>query len=123
MPLLIQGLSRKDAYARSKDLLEGLGLGHRLDHRPPELSGGEQQRTAIARALAIRPRLLLADEPTGNLDPSTSEHVFQDLLALIEKTGVAALIATHNMDLARRMHRVLRLSDGQLTEVDRATLT
>ncbi|MEZ5842905.1 MAG: ABC transporter ATP-binding protein [Hyphomicrobiaceae bacterium] len=122
MPLMIQGLARKVAQARAKELLEGLGLGHRLDHRPPELSGGEQQRTAIARALAIRPKLLLADEPTGNLDPSTSEHVFQDLVALIEKTGVAALIATHNMDLARRMHRVLRLADGRLAEVDRATL-
>jgi len=122
MPLMIQGKSRKAAQERAKELLEGLGLGHRLDHRPPELSGGEQQRTAIARALAVKPRLLLADEPTGNLDPSTAEHVFADLVALIEKTGVAALIATHNMDLARRMHRVLRLADGRLTEVDRATL-
>ncbi|MEM1307214.1 MAG: ATP-binding cassette domain-containing protein, partial [Pseudomonadota bacterium] len=83
------------------------------------LSGGEQQRTAIARAIANRPHVLLADEPTGNLDPETSERVFRDLVTLIENTGVAALIATHNLDLARRMHRILELNQGVLREVER----
>jgi lipoprotein-releasing system ATP-binding protein len=118
MPLMIQGLAKKDANIRATELLTGLGLGHRLDHRPARLSGGEQQRAAIARALATRPKLLLADEPTGNLDPETADTVFQSLIDLIVRTGVAALIATHNMDLARRMHRVLRLEHGQLVEVD-----
>ena len=116
LPQLIRGAARSAAEARAKELLDGLGLGGRLDHRPAELSGGEQQRTAIARALANSPRLLLADEPTGNLDPKTSEHVFGELVALIARTGVAALIATHNMELARRMHRVLRLEGGRLVE-------
>ena len=117
LPQLIQGRARGTADARATELLQGLGLGQRLDHRPAELSGGEQQRTAIARALANAPKLLLADEPTGNLDPKTSEHVFAELIAMIERTGVAALIATHNMDLARRMHRVLRLDAGRLVEI------
>ena len=117
MPQLIQGRSKTAAEARARDLLGSLGLGARVDHRPGELSGGEQQRTAIARALANQPRLLLADEPTGNLDPKTSELVFGELVGLIERTGVAALIATHNMELARRMHRVLRLEAGRLVEV------
>ena len=117
LPQLIQGRAREAADARATELLAGLGLGQRLDHRPAELSGGEQQRTAIARALANAPKLLLADEPTGNLDPKTSEHVFAELVAMIESTGVAALIATHNMDLARRMHRVLRLDAGRLVEI------
>ena len=117
LPQLIQGRAREAADARATELLAGLGLGQRLDHRPAELSGGEQQRTAIARALANAPKLLLADEPTGNLDPKTSEHVFAELIAMIESTGVAALIATHNMDLARRMHRVLRLDAGRLVEI------
>jgi lipoprotein-releasing system ATP-binding protein len=94
-----------------------LGLGERADHRPAELSGGEQQRTAIARALANGPRLIFADEPTGNLDPKTSGLVFDELLGLIKRTGVAALIATHNFELARRMHRVLRLENGRLVEI------
>jgi len=119
IPQLIRGRSRKAAQARAAELLTGVGLAERLDHRPAELSGGEQQRTAICRALANAPRLLLADEPTGNLDPKTSEQVFQDLITLIESTGVAALIATHNMDLARRMHRTLRLENGLLVEVAR----
>ena len=118
MPQMIRGTARKKAAARASELLSLLGLGERLDHRPAELSGGEQQRTAIARALANQPHLLLADEPTGNLDPATSERVFSDLLSLIEQSGVAALIATHNMDLARRMHRVLRLDGGVLHEVE-----
>jgi lipoprotein-releasing system ATP-binding protein len=123
MPLMIQGITRKDANVRATELLSNLGLGERLDHRPARLSGGEQQRAAIARALATRPKLLLADEPTGNLDPETADHVFAALIDLITRTGVAALIATHNMDLARRMHRVLRLEGGQLIEVDPAKLT
>ena len=93
-----------------------LGSAERLDHRPAQLSGGEQQRTAIARALANAPRILLADEPTGNLDPSTSALVFRELIELIQHTGVAALIATHNLQLAKRMHRVLRLEGGLLQE-------
>jgi lipoprotein-releasing system ATP-binding protein len=122
LPQMIQGKPRKVAEARARELLTGLGLGQRVEHRPAELSGGEQQRTAIARALANAPRLLLADEPTGNLDPTTSEGVFAELIALIERTGVAALIATHNMDLARRMHRVLRMDGGQLLELSPAQL-
>ena len=118
LPQLIRGATRPAALARARELLELVGLAERLDHRPAELSGGEQQRASICRALANRPRLMLADEPTGNLDPTTSESVFQELIALIEQTGVAALIATHNMDLARRMHRVLRLEGGVLHEVD-----
>ena len=117
IPQLIQGKSDRVARERATELLTGLGLKDRLDHRPAELSGGEQQRTAIARALANAPRLLLADEPTGNLDPKTSDHVFAEFVALIERTGVAALIATHNMDLARRMHRVLRMEGGKLVEI------
>ena len=117
LPQLIQGRPRADADVRARELLTSLGLGERLEHRPAELSGGEQQRTAIARALANSPKLLLADEPTGNLDPKTSEHVFSELIAMIERTGVAALIATHNMDLAKRMHRVLRLEAGRLVEL------
>ncbi|MEZ5815768.1 MAG: ABC transporter ATP-binding protein [Hyphomicrobiaceae bacterium] len=117
IPQLIQGKREKVARERAVDLLSGLGLAERLEHRPAELSGGEQQRTAIARALANAPRLLLADEPTGNLDPKTSEHVFGEFVGLIERTGVAALIATHNMDLARRMHRVLRMEGGKLVEL------
>jgi lipoprotein-releasing system ATP-binding protein len=117
IPQLIQGRSNTDAKRRAREILSALGLGERVDHRPAELSGGEQQRTAIARALANGPRLVLADEPTGNLDPKTSEHVFDELLGLIRRTGVAALIATHNFELARRMHRVLRLEHGRLVEI------
>jgi lipoprotein-releasing system ATP-binding protein len=117
IPQMISGRSRKDAKARAKHLLTALGLGGRFEHRPAELSGGEQQRTAICRALANQPKLILADEPTGNLDPKTSERVFHALLEQIISTGVAALIATHNLELASRMHRVLRLEDGRLVEV------
>ena len=117
IPQLIRGRSRRQAEARARDMLAALGLGQRLDHRPAELSGGEQQRTAICRALANSPKLLLADEPTGNLDPSTAEHVFTELIELVVRTGVAALIATHNMELAARMHRVLRLENGVLVEI------
>jgi lipoprotein-releasing system ATP-binding protein len=117
MPQLIRGTAWGPAATRATTLLKMLGLGDRLEHRPAQLSGGEQQRTAIARALANTPKLLLADEPTGNLDPSTSALVFRELLSLIEHTGVSALIATHNMDLARNMHRILRLEDGILREL------
>ena len=116
MPQMIKGIGRGAAERRSSELLSMLGLGERLDHRPAQLSGGEQQRTAIARALANAPRILLADEPTGNLDPGTAALVFRELIELIQHTGVAALIATHNLQLAKRMHRVLRLDNGTLHE-------
>ena len=116
-PRIICGARRRAAKARSAQLLDALGLAARVDHLPAQLSGGEQQRTAIARALANEPRILLADEPTGNLDPATAAHVFQELLELIVRTGVAALIATHNFQLAKRMHRVLRLEHGLLQEI------
>ncbi len=119
IPQMILGHGRKRAAAHARQLLSAMGLAERVDHRPAELSGGEQQRTAIARALANSPKLILADEPTGNLDPHTSDHVFEALIHLIHSTGVAALIATHNMDLARRMDRVLRLEEGILIEVGR----
>ena len=122
MPQLIGGAARAQGEARAKQLLGMLGLGHRLDHRPAQLSGGEQQRVAIARALANAPKLLLADEPTGNLDPHTSTHVFHELLELIRHSGVAALIATHNLALAKRMHRVLVLEAGRLHEVAPASM-
>jgi len=99
-------------------LLDALGLGERADHRPAQLSGGEQQRVAIARAVANGPKFLLADEPTGNLDPHTADRVFEQLLSLVRQSGVAALIATHNLDLAARMDRTLRLVDGILIEED-----
>ncbi|HWT52143.1 MAG TPA: ABC transporter ATP-binding protein [Caulobacter sp.] len=114
MPLTIAGKRRKDAETRARELLESLGLGHRLEHQPAQMSGGEQQRVAIARALANHPKLLLADEPTGNLDPATSAAVFQALYQVCRQQGVAALIATHNMELARYMDRVLALKDGHL---------
>ncbi|MEQ1717299.1 MAG: ABC transporter ATP-binding protein [Hyphomicrobium sp.] len=117
IPQMIAGRKRHDAETRARALLSSLGLADRVDHRPAELSGGEQQRTAICRGLANAPKLLLADEPTGNLDPTTSEHVFRELIELIRHHGVAALIATHNMDLARRMDRVFRMQDGRLVEM------
>ncbi|MFL5102215.1 MAG: ABC transporter ATP-binding protein [Xanthobacteraceae bacterium] len=122
MPQMIRGVGRRAGEARAKRLLGMLGMAERLDHRPAQLSGGEQQRTAIARALANAPKLLLADEPTGNLDPTTSAHVFHELLELIQHTGVAALMATHNLALAKRMHRVLRLEHGVLIETNPATV-
>lgn len=117
LPQMLMGVSRAQAEMRADELLSGMGLGHRLDHRPAQLSGGEQQRTAICRALANRPKLILADEPTGNLDPQTSELVFHELVTLIRREGVAALIATHNLALASRMDRVFRLDVGLLVEV------
>ena len=122
LPQMIRGVTRGTGEAKAKQLLSMLGLGERLMHRPAQLSGGEQQRTAIARALANAPRLLLADEPTGNLDPTTSGHVFHQLLELVQHTGVAALMATHNLALASRMHRVLRLERGMLIETNPATV-
>ncbi|MBW8841515.1 MAG: ABC transporter ATP-binding protein [Sphingomonadales bacterium] len=115
LPQLVKGTSRADADARAADLLTTLALGHRLTHRPSQLSGGEQQRVAVARALANRPALILADEPTGNLDEATAEIVFGEFLRLVRQEGSAALVATHNERLAARMDRVLRLHEGHLS--------
>jgi len=115
LPQMIGGRSASAAAERANDLLTQMGLGERLTHQPMQMSGGEQQRVAIARALANSPKLLLADEPTGNLDPKTSEGVFDNLLNLVRKDRLGALIATHNMELAGRMDRVVRLEDGHLT--------
>jgi lipoprotein-releasing system ATP-binding protein len=116
LPLRIAGVDQAQARERASEVLTALGLGERLTHQPAQLSGGEQQRVAVARALANRPRLLLADEPTGNLDPATSQSVFEALQRLVKDTGVAALIATHNMELAGHMDRVFALKDGHLEE-------
>ncbi|MBP6986024.1 MAG: ABC transporter ATP-binding protein [Alphaproteobacteria bacterium] len=114
MPQIIQKIHRQDAEKRAIDLIEKMGLKHRLDHRPTELSGGEQQRIAIARALANHPKLLLADEPTGNLDSKTAETVFAELTHMAKDLKVGALIATHNPDLAARMDRIIVIVDGIL---------
>lgn len=116
MPLLIAGQSRNEARERAIILLERVGLKKRLKHRSGELSGGEQQRVAIARALANEPKLLLADEPTGNLDPVTAASVFETLMSLVRETGLAAVIATHNPDLAAQMDRRIQVIDGQIVE-------
>lgn len=116
LPQMIAGKARAAARERGLELLDRMGLGPRAEHRPGQLSGGEQQRVAICRALANQPKVLLADEPTGNLDPHTSEAVFDELITLVRSTGVAALIATHNPDLARRMDRVVRMEEGLLVE-------
>jgi lipoprotein-releasing system ATP-binding protein len=116
-PQMVRGLSKKEARARASELLSYLGLAERLVHRPAELSGGEQQRVAIARAVANAPRILLADEPTGNLDVHTSERVFLALMQLVQASGLAAIIATHNMELARRMDRRVTLQDGKIVEL------
>jgi lipoprotein-releasing system ATP-binding protein len=116
LPQMIAGRSKRAARDRAMQLLAELGLGERWNHQPAQLSGGEQQRVAIARALANAPRLLLADEPTGNLDPHTSVAVFDNLYDLARRTGVAALVATHNLELARHMDRVVALKDGHLEE-------
>jgi lipoprotein-releasing system ATP-binding protein len=117
MPQLLAGVSKRKAKARALELLSNFGLYERASHRPAELSGGEQQRVAIARAVANSPSVLLADEPTGNLDPHTADRVFEELVYFIKGTGVAALIATHNFDLAGRMDRILQLDEGLLVEV------
>ena len=114
IPQLANGATATAAQARAMDLLTRVGLGPRANHRPAALSGGEQQRVAFCRALANTPRLLLADEPTGNLDPATSDQVFAALMALVRETGLSALIATHNMDLAARMDRIVRLDQGRV---------
>jgi len=114
LPQLVNGVSRKQAEDRARDLMGRVGVAPRADHRPAALSGGEQQRVAFCRALANGPRLLLADEPTGNLDPETSDTVFAALMDLVQGTGLSAVIATHNRDLAARMDRVLHLDQGQL---------
>jgi len=118
LPQMIRGLSKREARARAVELLDYLGLGQRLTHRPAELSGGEQQRVAIARAVANAPRILLADEPTGNLDLHTAEHVFGALTQLVRASGLAAIVATHNMDLAARMDRRVAIREGQIHEMD-----
>ena len=115
LPQMLNGLSRSQAGLRAADLLAMVGLKDRAEHRPGRLSGGEQQRVAIARAVANAPRVLLADEPTGNLDAATADSVFRQLLTLVRETGMAALIATHNPELAARMDRTLHLKDGVLS--------
>jgi len=114
LPQMIAGASRAEARRRARALLSEMGLSERLEHQPGQLSGGEQQRVAVARALANAPRLLLADEPTGNLDPTTSGSVFDSLYRLARGQGVAAVVATHNLELAKHMDRVLALRDGRL---------
>ncbi|MFN3992269.1 MAG: ABC transporter ATP-binding protein [Tabrizicola flagellatus] len=115
IPQLANGVARAAAEARARELLEKVGVGARAGHRPAALSGGEQQRVAFCRALANAPKLLLADEPTGNLDPATSDQVFGVLMDLVRQTGLSALIATHNLELAARMDRVVRLAGGRVT--------
>lgn len=117
LPQLAHGVSTAEAEARAMDLLERVGMGARASHRPAELSGGEQQRVAFCRSLANAPALMLADEPTGNLDPATSDTVFGVLMELVRETGLSALIATHNHELAARMDRILRLDEGVLVQV------
>jgi lipoprotein-releasing system ATP-binding protein len=116
MPMRVAGHSRQDADKRAVELLTLVGLDKRLEHRPGKLSGGEQQRVAIVRALANNPKLLLADEPTGNLDPRTSGKVFDLLISVVRARGLGALIATHNLDLAERMDRVILMHEGKLVE-------
>ena len=114
LPQLANGISRAKAEARAEELLGHVSIAHRGDHRPAAMSGGEQQRVAFCRALANGPRLLLADEPTGNLDPTTSDKVFAALMSLVRETGLSALIATHNLELASRMDRMVRMEGGRL---------
>jgi len=118
LPQMIRGLKRSETVKRATEILSYLGLADRLKHRPAELSGGEQQRVAIARAVANAPRALLADEPTGNLDPNTADHVFQAMMQLVKATRVAMLIATHNMELAGRMDRRVSIVDGHVVELE-----
>ncbi|MGH7045817.1 MAG: ABC transporter ATP-binding protein [Stellaceae bacterium] len=122
LPQLIAGVRRNRARQKAAALLEQVGLAARAEHRPARLSGGEQQRVAIVRALANDPKILLGDEPTGNLDHATGESVLETLLGLVRRTGLAALIATHNLDLARRLDRIVMLEDGRLRPVEHARL-
>ncbi|MEL6666764.1 MAG: ABC transporter ATP-binding protein [Pseudomonadota bacterium] len=116
MPLMVGGMKRRKAREKAEALLAEMGLSERLKHQPGQMSGGEQQRVAIARALVNDPRLVIADEPTGNLDPATTERVFESLIRMARSEGAAVLVATHNMALTRHMDRVLTLKDGKLTE-------
>jgi lipoprotein-releasing system ATP-binding protein len=116
LPCLLNGMTQREASSRATELLGTFKLNHRLTHKPNQLSGGEQQRVAIARALVHTPKLLLADEPTGNLDPTASDLVFDELVRIVRLSGLSALIATHNMDFARRMDRIVCLSDGVLVD-------
>lgn len=116
MPLMVGGMTRRKAREKADVLLAEMGLSERLKHQPGQMSGGEQQRVAIARALVNDPRLVIADEPTGNLDPATTERVFESLIRMARSEGAAVLVATHNMALTRHMDRVLTLKDGKLTE-------
>jgi lipoprotein-releasing system ATP-binding protein len=118
LPQMVRGLKTREADGRARELLGYLGLKERLDHRPSELSGGEQQRVAIARAVANGPRILLADEPTGNLDPRTADRVFSALTQLVRASALAAIVATHNMDLAARMDRRVTLREGKVVELE-----
>jgi lipoprotein-releasing system ATP-binding protein len=122
LPQLIRGRRKEDAEKEAARLLGAMGLGERLNHQPGQLSGGEQQRTAIARALANHPKVLLADEPTGNLDPKTSARVFDALLEIVRAEGLAALVATHDSRLAKRLDRVVVIRDQRLVEVDHAAI-
>jgi len=117
LPQLLRGVSRPDCLARARELLTALGLDHRFTHRPSQLSGGEQQRVAVARALANKPQLVLADEPTGNLDEHTANRVLAEFLELVRGTGSAAIVATHNERLAARMDRVVRLHEGRIEQL------
>ncbi len=117
VPQMVKGISKDNASDRAMELLDYMRISPRAEHRPSELSGGEQQRVAIARSVANAPSLLLADEPTGNLDPETSAHVFATLMTLVKETGLAALIATHNHELARKMDRSVTLKDGQVIDL------
>lgn len=116
MPLMVGGLSRKKARLKAEELLAEMGLSERMRHQPGQMSGGEQQRVAIARALVNDPRLVIADEPTGNLDPATTQRVFESLIRMARSEGAAVLVATHNMALTEHMDRVLTLKDGKLTD-------
>ncbi|WP_370310647.1 ABC transporter ATP-binding protein [Salipiger bermudensis] len=116
LPQLANGVAKAEAEAQAQELLESVGIGERAGHRPAAMSGGEQQRVAFCRAMANGPKLLLADEPTGNLDPTTSDTVFGALVRLVRETGLSALIATHNLELAARMDRRVRLEEGRLVE-------
>ena len=117
LPGLIAGCTRQESKIRAEALLEKMGLSHRLHHRPKKLSGGEQQRVAIARAIANGPKILLADEPTGNLDMATADIVFNEMVKLVRETGLSALVATHNLDLASKMDRSVRIVAGKLQDL------